>query len=54
MLDVRSSYAFQVDVGRTCTVRGTLNEKGAAQSFEERAQMEYELRCERNADATSK
>lgn len=51
-IDVRSTYAFKVDVGKACTIRGTLNERSAAQSYEDRAAMEYDIRCERSGDAT--
>lgn len=53
-LDVRSSYPFKVDVGKTCTVRGVLKEKSAAERFEDRASIDYELRCEKNADAVAR
>ena len=53
-LDVRSSYPFKVDVGKTCTVTGVLKEKSAAQKFEDRAAFDYELRCEKNADAAAR
>ena len=53
LLDVRSSYAFEVSVGKTCNVSSELNEHSAAQSFEERAKVDFEMRCERSANATS-
>jgi hypothetical protein len=46
-IDVRSNYAFKVELGKGCTVRATLSEKGGAvDRIEERAHVEYELKCE--------
>lgn len=51
-IDVRSSYSFAVEVGKACTVRAILTDRGAAvASLEERARVDYELKCEKIADA---
>ncbi len=47
-VDVRSSYSFDVEVGKQCTVRAIINDRGSgAASFEERAKVDFELKCER-------
>lgn len=47
-VDVRSSYSFDVEVGKQCTVRAIVNDRGSgAASFEERAKVDFELKCER-------
>ena len=50
-VNVRSSYAFTVDVGKQCTVRTTLTDRGnLANSFEERAKASFEVKCERMSE----
>jgi hypothetical protein len=53
-LDVKSTYTFKVDVGKTCAVEAAVVEASAAKSFEDRTQIEFDLRCERVTDATSR
>jgi len=51
-IDVRSNYAFEAELGKSCTVRSVLTDKGgAASSFDERARVDFELKCERISDA---
>lgn len=51
-IDVRSNYAFEAELGKACTVRSVLTDRGGgANSFEERARVDFELKCERIADA---
>jgi hypothetical protein len=51
-IDVRSSYAFEAELGKACTVRSILTDRGGvANSFEERARVDFELKCERITDA---
>lgn len=51
-IDVRSNYAFEAELGKACTVRSILTDKGgAASSFDERARVDFELKCERISDA---
>lgn len=51
-VDVRSNYAFEAELGKTCTVRSVLTDKGGvANSFEERAKVDFQLKCERISDA---
>jgi hypothetical protein len=50
-VNVRSSYAFTVDVGKQCTVHTTLTDRGnLANSFEERAKASFEIKCERMSE----
>jgi hypothetical protein len=52
-IDVRSNYAFEAELGKACTVRSILTDRGgAAESFEERARVDFELKCDRIADAS--
>jgi hypothetical protein len=47
-VNVRSNYAFTVEVGKQCTVRTTLTDRGGlADSFEQRAKASFEIKCER-------
>lgn len=51
-IDVRSTFDFSVEVGRSCTVRAVLTDRGGAvKALEERARVDYELKCERISDA---
>lgn len=51
-VDVRSNYAFEAELGKACTVRSILTDRGGvASSFEERAKVDFELKCERISDA---
>jgi hypothetical protein len=51
-IDVRSNYAFEAELGKSCTVRSVLTDKGGvANSFEERAKVDFQLKCERISDA---
>lgn len=53
-IDVRSNYAFVAELGKACTVRTIVSDKGgAASSFEERAKVDFELKCERISDAAT-
>ncbi len=46
-LDVRSTYQFAVDLGRACTLRTTISEKGGAvQQLQDRAKTKFDLQCE--------
>ncbi len=46
-IDVRNNYAFNVELGKACTVRATISEKGGAvDRIEERAHVEYDIKCE--------
>jgi hypothetical protein len=50
-ISVRSNYAFNVELGKACTVRTIVSDKGgAANAFEERAKVDFELKCERIKD----
>lgn len=50
-IDVRSNYAFEAELGKSCTVRSILTDRGGvANSFEERARVDFELKCERIND----
>jgi hypothetical protein len=54
-IDVRSNYAFEAELGKSCTVRSILTDKGGlANSFEERARVDFELKCDRISDAEQK
>jgi hypothetical protein len=54
-IDVRSNYAFEAELGKSCTVRSILTDKGGvANSFEERAKVDFELKCERISDAEAR
>lgn len=47
-VNVRATYAFNVEVGKHCTVRTTLEDRGGlANSFEERAKASFDTKCER-------
>ncbi len=51
-INVRSNYAFAAEMGKTCTVRAVVSDRGGAvNSFEERAKVDFELKCERITDA---
>lgn len=51
-VDVRSNYAFEAELGKACTVRSILTDRGGvASSFEERAKVDFEVKCERISDA---
>ncbi|MSQ00507.1 MAG: hypothetical protein EXR71_01280 [Myxococcales bacterium] len=51
-INVRSNYAFAAEMGKTCTVRTIVSDRGGAiNSFEERARVDFELKCERITDA---
>lgn len=46
-LDVRSTYQFAVDLGKACTLRTTISEKGGAvQQLQDRAKTKFDLQCE--------
>ncbi|MFZ5475981.1 MAG: dihydrolipoamide acetyltransferase [Myxococcota bacterium] len=50
-IDVRSNYAFEAELGKSCTVRSILTDRGGvANSFEERARVDFEVKCERISD----
>ena len=47
-VNVRATYAFTVEIGKQCTVRTTLSDRGGlANSFEERAKASFDIKCER-------
>lgn len=47
-IEVRSKYEFSIEAGKQCTVRATVSDRGGlANSFEERARVEFETKCER-------
>lgn len=47
-IDVRSNYAFVAEMGKQCTVKALLTDRGGAvNSFEERAKVDFELKCEK-------
>lgn len=51
-INVRSNYAFAAEMGKTCTVRAVVSDRGGAvNSFEERAKVDFALTCERITDA---
>lgn len=51
-INVRSNYAFAAELGKTCTVRAVVSDRGGVvNSFEERAKVDFELKCERISDA---
>ncbi len=46
-IDVRDTYPFTVELGKGCTLRATISEKGGAvDRLEERAKVSYDLKCE--------
>ncbi len=46
-IDVRSSYQFAVDLGKTCTLRASISEKGGAvQQLQDRAKTAFDIQCE--------
>ena len=50
-INVRSNYAFAAELGKTCTVRAVVSDRGGVvNSFEERAKVDFELKCERITD----
>ena len=50
-INVRSNYAFNAELGKTCTVRAVVSDRGGVvNSFEERAKVDFELKCERITD----
>ncbi|MBM4366048.1 MAG: hypothetical protein FJ102_07520 [Deltaproteobacteria bacterium] len=50
-INVRSNYAFNAELGKTCTVRAVVSDRGGVvNSFEERAKVDFELKCERISD----
>jgi hypothetical protein len=54
-IGLRSNWSFVAELGRACTIRAILSDKGGvANSFEERAKVDFELKCERIADAQPK
>jgi hypothetical protein len=45
---VRATYAFAVEIGKQCTIRTTLSDRGGLEnSFEERAKASFDIKCER-------
>jgi hypothetical protein len=51
-IDVRSNYAFEAELGKACTVRSVLTDRGGVvNSFEDRAKVDFQLKCERISDA---
>lgn len=51
-INVRSTYAFAAELGKSCTVRSVVSDRGGVvNSFEERAKVDFELKCERITDA---
>ncbi len=51
-INVRSTYAFAAELGKSCTVRAVVSDRGGVvNSFEERAKVDFELKCERITDA---
>lgn len=51
-INVRSNYAFAAEMGKSCTVRAVISDRGGVvNSFEERAKVDFELKCERITDA---
>jgi hypothetical protein len=50
-INVRSNYAFAAELGKSCTVRAVVSDRGGVvNSFEERAKVDFELKCERISD----
>lgn len=50
-INVRSNYAFAAELGKACTVRAIVSDRGGGvNSFEERAKVDFELKCERVTD----
>lgn len=46
-IDVRNNYAFTVELGKACSVKATISDKGGAvDKIEDRAHVEYDLKCE--------
>lgn len=46
-IDVRNNYAFTVELGKACTVKATISDKGGAvDKIEDRAHVEYDFKCE--------
>jgi len=51
VINVRSNYAFAVESGKNCTVRVVVSDRGGVvNSFEERAKVDFEPKCERITD----
>ena len=50
-INVRSNYAFAAELGKNCNVRAVVSDRGGVvNSFEERAKVDFELKCERITD----
>jgi hypothetical protein len=50
-INVRSTYAFAAELGKRCTVRAVVSDRGGGvNAFEERAKVDFELKCERITD----
>jgi hypothetical protein len=50
-INVRSTYAFAAELGKRCTVRAVVSDRGSGvNAFEERAKVDFELKCERITD----
>lgn len=50
-INVRSNYAFAAELGKSCTVRVVVSDRGGVvNSFEERAKVDFEIKCERVTD----
>lgn len=46
-LNVRNSFQFAVDLGKSCTLRASISEKGGAvQQLQDRAKTAFDLQCE--------
>jgi len=51
-INVRSNFAFAAELGKACTVRAVVSDRGGAvESFEERAKVDFDVKCERITDA---
>jgi len=54
-IGVKGSYAFDIELGQACTVVSALSDRGnVANSFEERAHIDFEWKCEKVTDANGR
>jgi hypothetical protein len=51
-IGVKGTYAFDIDLGQSCSVVSALSDRGnVANTFEERAHIDFEWKCEKVMDA---
>lgn len=54
-IDVRSAYSFEAEVGKLCSVKAVATDRGGAvKSLEERAKVDFDVKCEKMDAAAGK